>query len=128
MVWYRTRPDLTMVGIQRNAVIFRRMHPDGRATDTLAVLPGGWTEVLPGRTWRGVRLAGTPTVSSGTGGAVFVNGDQLAVHWFASDGRLVTISRVAVPRISVSNAEIRADERAMATELAARGNNVLAGA
>lgn len=118
LLWYRTRPDLSAVGLQRNDVLFRRMHRDGQAADTVAVLPGGWTDVLPGARWRGVRLAGTPVVSSGTGGAVFIDGDQLAVHWFSTDGRLVTISRVIAPRQRVTNAEVRADARAIASEVA----------
>jgi hypothetical protein len=118
MVWYRTRPDLSVVGLQRDVVVFRRMHRDGQAADTVAVLPGGWTDVLPGGGWRGVRLAGTPAVSSGTSGVVFIDGDQLAVHWFSTDGRLVTISRVITPRKRVTNAEVRADTRTIAAEVA----------
>lgn len=117
ILWYSTKPDLTTAGLQRGAIIFRRMLADGRAVDTLAILPGGSVEVLAGGAWRGVRLAGVPIVASGPGGAVYVDGEQLAVHWFGPEGRLLAITRVGVPRVRVTAAHRRTDARAMASEV-----------
>ena len=114
-------PDLRTPGIKQDSLVFRRLRPDGQPADTVAVLPGGWTEILVGgNNWRGVELAGTPMVWGGVGGAVFVHGDRLSVHWFAPDGHLAALTRVGLPRIRVTGADIRANEAAKVATRASR--------
>jgi 6-bladed beta-propeller len=119
-----TRLDLNKIGVRRDSALVRRILADGRAADTVAVLPGDWTDVLAGGNFRGVRLSGGVFLTGGADGAVLVHGEHLAVYWFAPEGKLAAITRVALPLASVTKADVRADEEEMGV-LVARNRPML---
>jgi hypothetical protein len=53
-------------------------------------------------------------------GAVYVQGDEFTVFWFGDEAHLVAISRVALPRIRVTESERRDEARRRKEELALR--------
>jgi hypothetical protein len=111
-------PDLRSGGVKQDSLVFRRLRPDGRPGDSVAVLPGTWWEMPRPRFWRGVDFGGAPMVTGGVGGAVFVHGDHLTVYWFGPDGRLAALTRVGLPQVRVTSSDIRALEADRAAERA----------
>ena len=115
---YSSRPDFSHLGLQKGFLVIRRMTSNGQAGDTVAIVPGGWSEVLSEGAWRGVRLSGDASLNAGVGGAAFLDGDVLGLYWFAKDGRLDAISRVDLPKVRVTSADVRADQQALSAERA----------
>jgi len=108
-------PDLRRLGLQQDTAVVRQLYTDGTAGHVVARLPGSWSEVLPLRSdivWRGLMLAG------GNGSAVYVQGDEFTTYWFGYGGRLVAITRVLLPRVPVTAADRRDEERRQARLLA----------
>jgi hypothetical protein len=103
-------PDLRTPGVRQASLLLELMRPDATSSGPVAELPGSWLEISRDRAWRGVDLAGAPMLWGGVGGAVFVHGDRLAIHWFSSEGRLIAITRVSLPRLAVGSADVRAQE------------------
>jgi hypothetical protein len=104
-------PDLGRVGTHQDSLVLYELNDDGTAGEMLARLPGSWTDVIShgerGFGWRDVALSGSPMLSGGPQGSVFVHGDELTAYWFGDGGRLTAISRVRIPRTRVTDSDRR---------------------